>query len=160
MKLQEQLLNRGITSKELAEKIGVDAPMISKFANYKCLPIPQMLNAMCEVLGCTWEDIYSDKELYVKPTKQKSSKRVGYYKLTVELPQEAKEFFKMAIKKCGYKDITDWIAHCYKNLQIRYKIIERAEREKALRGNEKPLNVKRYHLVNRKDNTNSITNKI
>ena len=159
MKLQEKLQEQGITSKELAEKIGVDAPMVSKFANYKCLPIPEALNLICEVLGCTWEDIYSDKELYVKPIKQKNGKRAGYYKLTVELPQEAREFLKRNLKKCGYKSVTDWIAHCYKNLQIRYKIIERAEKEKALRENEKP-NLKRYQLVNRKDNVNSITDKI
>lgn len=159
MKLQEKLQAQGITAKELAEKLSVDAPMVSKFVNYKCLPIPEMLGLICEVLGCTWEDIYSDKELYVKPNKQKNGKRVGYYKLTVELPQEARDFLKRNLKKCGYKSVTDWIAHCYKNLQIRYKIIERAEREKAFRLNEKPTKIKCYRVI-RKDNANSITNKI
>ncbi|MBR2377469.1 MAG: helix-turn-helix transcriptional regulator [Clostridia bacterium] len=159
MKLQEQINKRDMTAKDLAEKVGTDAPMISKFANYRCLPIPEMLKAICKVLGCEISDIYSDKELYVKPIKQKNGKRKGYYKLTVELPQDARNFLKSNLKKCGYKSVTDWIAHCYKNLQIRYKIIERAEREKAFRPSEKPTRITCYRAI-RKDNVNSITDKI
>ncbi len=139
MKLYEQITKKGLTSKSFAEAIGSDAPMVSKFTHYKCLPIPPTLKIMCDVLGCNAEDIYSSEEMYYAPTKkQGQNKKANNYKLTVCLPKEAKAFFKKALKKCGYRDITDWILHCYARLQKRYEIILTAEREKALRDSEKP----------------------
>ena len=82
--------------------------------------------------------IYTNKELYYKPTKQKTKKETDKYKLTVSLPKEAQAFLKKALKKCGYRDITDWILRCYARLQKQFEIIEAKEKEKALRNNEKP----------------------
>lgn len=130
MRLYEQIIKNGLTSKGFAEAIGSDAPMVSKFTHYKCLPIPPTLKVMCEVLGCSAEDIYANDELYYAPKKQRQNKKADNYKLTVCLPKEAKAFFKEALKKCGYRDITDWILHCYARLQKRYEIILIAEREK------------------------------
>ena len=138
MQLQQQITKAGISSKDFAELIGTDAPMVSRFTHYKCLPIPEMLKVMCQVLNCTSEDIYTNKELYYKPTKQKTKKETDKYKLTVSLPKEAQAFLKKALKKCGYRDITDWILRCYARLQKQFEIIEAKEKEKALRNNEKP----------------------
>lgn len=138
MQLQQQITKAGISSKDFAELIGTDAPMVSRFTHYKCLPIPEMLKVMCQVLNCTPDDIYTNKELYYKPTKQKTKKETDKYKLTVSLPKEAKEFLNKALKKCGYKDITYWIYRCYERLQKQYEIIVKAEKEKALRQSEKP----------------------
>ncbi len=138
MQLQEQIIKSGMTAKDFAKRIGTDSPMVSKFNNYKCLPIPTMMKVMCEVLDCDIKDIYADIELYYTKSKSKASKKTDKYKLTVNLPKGAKEFFKTALKKCGYKDITDWILRCYARLQKQYEIIVNAEKEKALRKNEKP----------------------
>lgn len=91
-----------------------------------------MLKQICEVLNCTAEDIYSDKELYYKPTKQKGKRKTDKYKLTVNLPKEAQAFLKKALKKCGYRDLTDWVLRCYARLQKQFEIIEAKEKEKAL----------------------------
>lgn len=138
MQLQQQITKAGISSKDFAELIGTDAPMVSRFTHYKCLPIPEMLKVMCQVLNCRPEDIYTNKELYYKPTKQKTKKETDKYKLTVSLPKEAQAFLKKALKKCGYRDITDWILRSYARLQKQFEIIEAKEKEKALRKSEKP----------------------
>ena len=138
MRLQEQIVKSGLTNKQFGKKIGTDAPTVSRFTKYKCLPIPPMMEDICQVLNCNVEDIYSKEEIYYKPTKSDKNKKTDKYKLTVGLPKEAKEFLKKALKKCGYRDITDWILKCYARLQKQYEIIVNAEREKASRENEKP----------------------
>jgi DNA-binding Xre family transcriptional regulator len=138
MNLQEQIVKSGKTNKDFAEEIGTDAPMVSRFIHYKCLPVPEMMRMICNVLKCTIEDIYTEKEISYAPTKRKKTKKFDGYKLTVRLPKEAQEFLKKALKKCGYRDITDWILRCYAKLQKQYEIIESKEKEKALRENEKP----------------------
>jgi DNA-binding Xre family transcriptional regulator len=134
MRLKERIDELGFKSKDFAERVGTDAPMISKFANYKCLPIPAMMELICKELECEINDIYENEEIYYQPTKKRKTKKADNYKLTVRLPKEAKEFFKKALTKCGYRDITDWITKCYNRLQARYEIILKAEKkEKALR---------------------------
>lgn len=74
MQLQEQIIKSKMSSKKFAELIGTDAPMVSRFTHYKCLPIPEMLKVMCQVLNCTPQDIYTTKELYYTPTSKKKAK--------------------------------------------------------------------------------------
>ena len=137
MELQSKITETGMTSKEFAKKIKCDYSMLSRFKTYKCLPIPPMMDKICKALECSVEDIYTKEEITFT-TKKKARKKTDSYKLTVSLPKEAKEFFKKSLKKCGYRDITDWVMHCYKRLQKRFEIIENYEREKASRCNEKP----------------------
>ena len=42
-KLRQVRIAKGRQQKELAQKIGTDEPMMSRFENFKCLPIPSML---------------------------------------------------------------------------------------------------------------------
>lgn len=136
MRLHEQILKTGKTKKEIAQEVKTDAPMLSRFINYKCLPIPTMMDDICKVLGCDVEDIYDANEISF--TKKKKAKRkTENYKLTVELPKEARDFLKRNIKKCGYRDITDWIMKCFLRLKKRYEIICEYERKKASQ-EEKP----------------------
>lgn len=132
MRLQEQINKAGLLNKELANKVGTDNSMISRFTHFKCLPIPEMMRKMCEILNCTTSEIYEDNEIYYKPTtKRKTKRETNKYKLTVELPKEAQAFIKKALKKCGYKDITEWIMKCYLRLKKHYALIEAYEKEKA-----------------------------
>ena len=57
MQLRAMRIRKGKQQKELAKAIGTDEPMMSKFENYKCLPIPPMMTALCRELGCEVEDI-------------------------------------------------------------------------------------------------------
>ena len=134
MKLQEQMSKKNLTGKKLAEQIGTDVGMVSRFNNYKCLPIPPMLEEICKALECDINDIYEDSEIYVKRKKKSVRTEADYenYKVTVRLPREAKGKIREALKVCGYKDVTYWIFRCYERLISQYEIIKKAERRERL----------------------------
>ncbi|MEG1662521.1 MAG: helix-turn-helix transcriptional regulator [Clostridia bacterium] len=137
MKLRQIRIAKNRQQKELGNAIGTDEPMMSKFENYKCLPVPSMMKLLLKELNCKIEDIYESSEIYINEGKQvsvkeKDSKEVKFYRLTVNLPREAKELLKASLKKCGYKDITYWIYRCYERLQKQYEIITKVEKEKDL----------------------------
>ncbi len=126
MKLTELRIERGIQAKDLAVAVGTDAPMISRFEHYKCLPIPKMCARIADVLNCDIEAIYEPHEIYYKkPRKQVQTAELTSYRLTAKLPREAREFLHSgALQECGYKDITEWINKCYKVLMRTYKEIK------------------------------------
>jgi DNA-binding Xre family transcriptional regulator len=133
MKLQEQLTKKEMTGKELAEKIGTDVGMVSRFNNYKCLPVPAMLEDICKALNCEINDIYSNEEItFKKANKRPASGDFTNYKITVRLPRDAKEKIHKALKVCGYKDVTYWIYRCYERLITQQEIIEKAQKRKDL----------------------------
>ena len=133
-KLRAIRIAKGRQQKELAQKIGTDEPMMSRFENFKCLPIPSMLSKLTEELGCTIDDIYEPHEIYlqgvtVKASAPKTKKNTEVYHLTVNLPPEAREFFKTALKKLGYKDITDWANRCFERTRRQYEELLAKEKD-------------------------------
>ena len=133
-KLRAIRIAKGRQQKELAQKIGTDEPMMSRFENFKCLPIPSMLSKLTEELGCTVDDIYEPHEIYlqgvtVKASAPKAKKNTDVYHLTVNLPPEAREFFKTALKKLGYKDITDWANRCFERTRRQYEELLAKEKD-------------------------------
>ena len=132
MRLREIRISKHRQQKELAKAIGTDESMLSKFENYKCLPIPPMMKKLTEELGCGVDDIYEPHEVYYQDKPQvieKTKKTPSVYNLSVRLPKEAKSFFKKALKKCGFKDITAWIVWCYERLQTQYGNIVEKEKD-------------------------------
>ena len=130
-KLRELRLAKGRQQKELGAAVGTDEPMMSRFEKYRCLPIPSMLKAICKELDCTIDDIYEPHEVYYgqlsKPKKRKRKSDV--YRLTAELPEEAREFFKSgALQKCGFQDITAWANWCYTQLKRTHQEILQKEK--------------------------------
>lgn len=129
MRLKEVLEEKHKKAKVLAQEIGADEPMISKFANYKCLPIPVQMEKICESLDCQISDIYKDEEIYYKqahrkPTKKATQKAelLDFYNLCVRLPRDAcKWLARENLKKLGYKDLSDWIRDCYRQLLEKIK---------------------------------------
>ena len=141
MRLKQLRIARGMQQKELAQKIGTDEPMMSKFENYKCLPVPSMMKLLTEELGVSIDDIYEPHEIYMQGVRAKEStprKKVEseVYHLTVNLPPEAREFFKTALKKCGYKDITDWANRCFERTRRQYEEILAKEKDSARAGKQ------------------------
>ena len=123
MRLKEIRTEKNIEQKALAAKIGTDAPTLSKIENYKFLPIPEMANKIMEALECTISDIYLPNEVLTYPiAKPKKKKRKsGVYRLTAEIPSEAKKFLHSgALQECGFADITAWINWCYSELKRMY----------------------------------------
>ena len=131
-KLKELRIAKGRQQKELGKAIGTDEPMISRFENYKCLPIPPMMNALLKELDCKLEDIYEPHEVYsqIKTAPPKKRKRKsGVYRLTAELPEEAKEFLNSgALQKLGFKDITAWANYCYERAKKQYEELTAKEK--------------------------------
>jgi len=139
MKLKQIRIAKGRQQKELAIKIGTDEPMMSKFENYKCLPVPSMMKRLTEELGVSADDIYEPHEVYYQGARAKASApkkkaEEEVYHLTVNLPPEAREFFKTALKKCGFKDITAWVNLCFERLQTQYREILEKEKDSAHAG--------------------------
>lgn len=143
MQLREMRIRKGRQQKELAKAIGTDEPMMSRFENYKCLPIPPMMKALCEELGCEVDDIYEPHEVFltapkvtVKAKKSKKSKKECYH-LTVDLPPEARKFFNEALQRCGFKNITAWVNHCFERLKAKYAQILEDEKNSTPAGKQK-----------------------
>lgn len=141
MKLKEILERKNKKAKELALNIGADEPMISKFANYKCLPTPVAMEKICEVLSCDIKDIYEDKEVFYKKTKKSSQngsnndEEYTCYNLSVRLPREACKYLKKEnLSKVGYRNITDWIWTCYRDLIKKIKEKDRSTNSKSENG--------------------------
>lgn len=135
MKLKDVRLSKGIKAKELGIKVGTDEAMMSRFENYKCLPTPPTMEKICKELGCEVLDLYDRNEVVydsvvktalesstdekrAKRNEKKRSKNV--YHLTVELPPEARDFFKYHLEEMGYKDITDWANQMFSRLVFDY----------------------------------------
>ena len=129
--MREILTKQQKKAKDLATEIGTDEPMISKIINYKCLPVPLMMLAICKTLDCKIEDIYEDEEVYYKTSETlhkasasissknnaKQAKGLDSYNLCVKLPNEARNILaRDNLRKVGYKDLTQWIWKCYRDL--------------------------------------------
>lgn len=121
MKLKAIREEKGLLSKSLGRRIGLSADMMSRIENYRCLPIPDDMKRLCQALECDVDDLYDRAEITF-PRKKKKPKPEDRYRLTVDLPIEAKDFFKKALRTCGYKDITYWVWRCYERLQKQYEI--------------------------------------
>ena len=134
MKLQEKRRERGLEQVDLAKRVGTNAPMMSNFENYRCLPIPSMLERICKELNCERQDIYRDNELYVKTKKTQGSSEMRaepeVYKLSVRLPDKARKVFTQEnLEKCGFHSLKDFIWHCY--IQFEKMVREAEKKEKA-----------------------------
>lgn len=129
MKLKEVRSYRNIGQAEFAERVGTTSPMMSNFENYKCIPVPNMLKRMCDILECDMSDIYEDEEIYIKKNNNliiRVRKQKQEYKLTVSLPEEAREVFTPTnLRKCGYHSLKDFIWHCYKRFEKQLAIINK-----------------------------------
>ncbi len=136
MRLKEQIINQGLTYKQVAQAVGIDKYQLSKFANYVCLPTPEQANSLCNVLNCNILDIYNKKELTFKmPPKSHESINNGkeYYNLHVRLDKDCCNFFiKENLIKLGYKNIAQWLYDCMFDFEcrvIRNSLIDKIEQQ-------------------------------
>lgn len=141
MLLREVRNERGVTQKQLADALGTDVPQISRYENYKCLPVPADMEIICDLLNCEVNDIYDDKEIvYHRKKKQAPS---GEYKVTVRLPADAKDEINRALITCHYVGVSDWVRACYRRLIAQAEIIRKEEAKLS------------KSLLQRHNNTNS-----
>lgn len=55
-------LRAGLTQEEFAEKIGKQQVTVSAWENGKAAPVANFLPKICEVLGCTLDDLFAEEE--------------------------------------------------------------------------------------------------
>lgn len=137
MKLQDRRRECGIEQADLASRVGTNAPMMSNFERYKCIPIPKMLEAICKELNCGIEDIYERGEIYLSIREDKKDKSLcvtarrepAVYKFSVRLPDEARKTFTQEnLEKCGYHSLKDFAWHCWKRFEKQLAIVSKKEK--------------------------------
>lgn len=127
MNLQEKRLQAGIEQADLAQKVGTNAPMMSNFEHYKCLPIPSMLTRICAELKCDVLDIYKKDEIYckAKSTATTTKNSSDIYNLQARLPNKAREVLTPEnLRLLGYRNITDFINRCYLKFERKLMLIK------------------------------------
>ena len=109
MNLGYMLNKRNVSQKELSAEIGISEPMISKFKNFVCLPIPDDMKKICEKLECEVLDLYDKEEITFIAKKQKRAiSDLEVYKFTVDLPAEFRPLFESkTLKQLGYHTLQD-----------------------------------------------------
>jgi transcriptional regulator with XRE-family HTH domain len=137
MNLTEQRQAQELTQTELAAKLEnqgtkVDKSLLSRFENYVCLPTPETLKALCQVLECNKLDLYDIAEIDLisdipqnkpktAPVRQKSTRHTNIYNLAVRLDRSVLQVLnKRVLQMFGYKDITDFVNKCVDRLIKRY----------------------------------------
>lgn len=117
MKLKQIRLSRGLKSKEIALRCGTDEAGWSKIETYKYLPIPAMLNKICEQLECKPLDIYDRDEVTLVPplSSKNSHNEKGEsvpsrgYNLCVFLPEEYRDKLGAWVKELGFPTFQAWL---------------------------------------------------
>ena len=122
MRLKEIRLEREISQAELAAAMHTDVPMISKYENYKCLPIPTDMELLLKALACDLEDVYDESEIAFK-RREKERGEPTEYKISCRLPREAKQKISSALKICNYRGVSDWLLACYRRLLAQEEIL-------------------------------------
>ena len=137
MKLQDKRRECGIEQADLANRVGTNAPMMSNFERYKCIPIPKMLEAICRELNCEVGDIYEHEEIYLSVLEENREKSLcvttrkepTFYKFSVRLPEEARKTFTQEnLEKCGYHSLKDFAWHCWKRFEKQLAIVSKKEK--------------------------------
>lgn len=139
MRLQEKRRELNIEQLDLAIRVKTNAPMMSNFERYKCLPTPQMLEDICKELQCEVWEIYDYSELFVDTRKIHKNLKINdgsepkIYKLTVELPNSTRRVLNQSnLEKCGYHSLKDFVWHCFKRFEKQLAILEFKEKTTQL----------------------------
>lgn len=141
-KYKEIREKRGLQARQVAEAAGVDVTMLSRFENYRALPIPEDFRKILAALGCFAADVYSPNEVLLLPETNSVRTTGGArvqsepdeYKMTVRLSNECREVLtKEVLHKCGYKNIGAWITECIYRLKDEYDDVVKTEKSPASR---------------------------
>lgn len=115
MKLKKIREIKQITASELAQAIGTDKYMISKYENNICLPTPEMMKRICNFLQCQILDVWEKHEIYITPSNLRFNarnefNRVNYYNFGVRLPKSScNTLNRENLVKLGYASKKNWL---------------------------------------------------
>jgi len=128
-KMKLARLESGFSQTEVADNIKSDKFMLSKFENGQCLPMPNMWEAIAEIYHKLPRDIIEGNTLcnleriLKKPrATQTEAKNYEYKHIGCFVRRDMSAILtKQTLKACGYKDLTNWIYACIKNLNAEYQ---------------------------------------
>ena len=103
MKLKHLIAKSGKKQAEIAKELNISEPLLSKFCNYICLPIPDDFNKICNLLNCKPTDVYTKDEVLLIKTEKAQKESDKFYKFSVRLPKDKKHLFEEKfLKQLGY----------------------------------------------------------
>lgn len=115
-KFKKFRLNKGIEAKAIAEMLGFNKVLMSLVETNKLLLFPKDLRKVTHYLNCEFEDLYDEKDLYIKkqvnvqPTELREKERELYCRPTFRIPRSLEKVFsKENVQKVGYLNKTDWL---------------------------------------------------
>ena len=110
MQLKTQIALKNVSAKDFASRVGESESMMSRYCNYKCLPIPATMDKICKELNCNVTDIYQKEEIMFLKNKKRTHDNLDCYKLTVKLPVEYHQYFNSEfLKQCGYYSLKELV---------------------------------------------------
>ena len=126
--LREARLRLKISQKTVAELLEIDRPTYNKIEQNKIAPKYEDLPKLAKLLKLDLKEL--QKSMCAHPKTQcahsitrKSS--IDVYRLTVPLNRvEFSKLTKSNLKKCGYKNLNDFIKMAYEQLENQLRIIE------------------------------------
>lgn len=126
--LRQARLKVGISQKTVAELLEIDRPTYNKIEQNKIAPKYEDLPKLAKLLKLDLKEL--QKSMCAHPKTQcahsitrKSS--IDVYRLTVPLNRaDFSQLTKLNLKKCGYNNLTEFMAMAYEQLVNQLKIIE------------------------------------
>ena len=127
VRIKEKRIEQGLTQPELAKSINKDVPLISKFENFVCLPVPEDATKLAKTLKCTTIlELYDEEDLKFlnqqqsKPKKKRDAIELLVYRLTADLPRDAINWLtKENLQLLGFTSIRDWANDCFDKFKKR-----------------------------------------
>lgn len=128
VRIKEKRIEQGLTQPELAKSINKDVPLISKFENFVCLPVPEDATKIAKTLKCTTIlELYDEEDLKflekaTTPKKKRDAVELLVYRLTADLPRNATDWLtKENLQLLQYSSIREWVNDCFNKFKKRVK---------------------------------------
>lgn len=126
---------KGLTQTELAEAIGTDKYMVSKFENGICLPVPKMTTKICLILDSEVEKIWKKSEIYITPRnlaleRRNELNRLTYYNFACRLPKTCCNVLQQyKLKQMGYSSRKEWLLRQIEGFNREFEESEKRRRK-------------------------------
>ncbi len=130
-------LSQGAVAKAMPD--GVEAVALGFIENGRVLPTKGGMQALCDLFGCSPEDLYDPSELDlttkapeeapppaiapVKAAKGDAADHDGMQQFRVWLRPYEKEYLEKVVEALGYRSSAEWLREMYRNTIARYKRI-------------------------------------
>jgi len=131
VKFKQARLDAGLLQTDVVPELKkvdsrADVGMLSRYENGVCLPTPPQFRVLCGLYKREPREIVTPEEVdfgVKKDRPKKDSHKADTYKLFARIPRQSVgdlKAFKEKLRVCGYQNITAWLCHCIKRLEVEY----------------------------------------